>query len=88
MTSYFSGCSRALLCNVDNAGILHVKQVSHDHCIGNSMENNRLISLGIPLEKLVHSKVLGDSHCTRTIGDHNLKYNIQSFDLYVLYIFI
>ena len=68
---FTSGCSRALICKLDEARVLRVAQLTVDHNLSNSEELERLTSLGLSVDML--SGKLGHNEYTRTMGDCSLK---------------
>ena len=46
------GCCRALLCKVGEGGVLRVTQLSVDHDLNNQTELQRLLQLGLDVEKI------------------------------------
>ena len=48
-----AGCSRALLCRVDEQGQLRVQQLTTDHDLQNEAEVERLRRLGVNIEHVL-----------------------------------
>ena len=51
-----AGCSRALLCRVDEQGQLRVQQLTTDHDLQNEAEVERLRRLGVNIEHVLEVK--------------------------------
>ena len=69
----FSGCSRALLCQKDNQGILRVAQLSIDHDLDNEEELQRLEMLGADVQVMRDQGRVGNFRYTRALGDLDIK---------------
>ena len=74
------GVCRALLCKTDSDGVLRVHQVFVDHDLNNPEELERLQDLGIDVEKLRVTGVLGNHTYTRTLGDYYIKIGYKDID--------
>ncbi|KAK7111479.1 TGF-beta-activated kinase 1 and MAP3K7-binding protein 1-like [Littorina saxatilis] len=74
------GDSRALLVKTAQDGVLTVMQLSNDHTIDDTVEQERLASLGLDVEKLKTLKTIGNSNCTRCIGDYHVKGGYRDID--------
>lgn len=61
-------------------GVLTVMQLSDDHTLDNPQEQCRLSALGLDVEKLKTAKKIGNSSCTRCIGDYHVKGGYRDID--------
>ncbi|EDV27983.1 uncharacterized protein TRIADDRAFT_21120, partial [Trichoplax adhaerens] len=75
------GDARALLCYRTEGSDFEVQQLSIDHTVSNKDEASRLRSLGIDINRLTSSGVLGSHNNTRTIGDYYLKGGYKESDI-------
>ncbi|XP_076459304.1 TGF-beta-activated kinase 1 and MAP3K7-binding protein 1-like isoform X2 [Babylonia areolata] len=74
------GDTRALLVKTGQDGVLTVMQLSNDHTLDDPMEHERLSGLGLDVEKLRTAKKIGNSTCTRCIGDYHVKGGYRDID--------
>ena len=75
-----SGCSRALLCRLDDQGQLLVKQVTTDHDLRNEAELDRLRQAGVDVDHVCKVGKVGSIQYTRTIGDRREKVEFKDID--------
>ena len=80
-----SGDTRALLVKTGQDGVLTVTQLSDDHTLDDPQEQRRLSALGLDVEKLKTAQKIGNSSCTRCIGDYHVKGGYRDID-YLRYI--
>ncbi|KAL8600895.1 hypothetical protein ACOMHN_045032 [Nucella lapillus] len=74
------GDTRALLVKTGPDGVLTVTQLSNDHTLDDPVEQERLSGLGLDVEKLHTAKKMGNSTCTRCIGDYHVKGGYRDID--------
>ncbi|CAG5135814.1 unnamed protein product, partial [Candidula unifasciata] len=67
------GDTRAILCKTGPDGVLRVIQLSYDHTISDPGEQARLQQLGLDINTLKVLRKVGNSDCTRCIGDYHMK---------------
>uniref|UniRef100_A0A0B6ZFE9 TGF-beta-activated kinase 1 and MAP3K7-binding protein 1 n=1 Tax=Arion vulgaris TaxID=1028688 RepID=A0A0B6ZFE9_9EUPU len=67
------GDTRAFLCKTGADGVLRVIQLSYDHTISDPGEQTRLQQLGLDINTLKVLRKVGNSDCTRCIGDYHMK---------------
>lgn len=60
-------------------GVLVVTQLSNDHTLEDPLEQDRLLRLGLDVDKLKNAKI-GNSTCTRCIGDYHVKGGYKDID--------
>lgn len=75
-----AGDTRALLVTTEPDGVLKVRQLSDDHTLNDRVEQARLTALGLDVEKLRTAKLIGNSSCTRCIGDYHVKGGYRDID--------
>lgn len=74
------GDTRALLVSSGTDGVLQVEQLSNDHTLDDPLEQDRLLRLGLDVEKLRTAQKIGNSTCTRCIGDYHVKGGYRDID--------
>ncbi|KAK7507282.1 hypothetical protein BaRGS_00001217 [Batillaria attramentaria] len=74
------GDTRALLVKMAQDGRLTVMQLSNDHTIADPSEQARLSALGLDVDKLRTANKIGNSNCTRCIGDYHVKGGYRDID--------
>lgn len=62
-------------------GQVNVSQLSDDHNVFNPGEQERLHSLGLNIDTLLHHKRLGPFQVTRSIGDYSIKGGYGEIDV-------
>uniref|UniRef100_UPI00358FA52A TGF-beta-activated kinase 1 and MAP3K7-binding protein 1 isoform X2 n=1 Tax=Myxine glutinosa TaxID=7769 RepID=UPI00358FA52A len=67
------GTNRALLCRMTSGDGLDIVQLNSDHHMQNEAELQRLVQLGLDIEKVKEEGALGQIDCTRRIGDYKIK---------------
>ncbi|KAI8794260.1 TGF-beta-activated kinase 1 and MAP3K7-binding protein 1 isoform X1 [Biomphalaria glabrata] len=75
------GDTRAFLCKTDTDGVLRVIQLSYDHTIADPGEQTRLQQVGLDIDKLKLLRRVGNSDCTRCIGDYHVKGGYKDIDV-------
>ncbi|CAL1527051.1 unnamed protein product [Lymnaea stagnalis] len=75
------GDTRAFLCKTDPEGVLRVIQLSYDHTIADLGEQTRLQQVGLDITKLKLWRRVGNSDCTRCIGDYHVKGGYKDIDV-------
>ncbi|KAH9504077.1 PHOsphatase [Bulinus truncatus] len=75
------GDTRAFLCKTDTDGVLRVIQLSYDHTIADPGEQTRLQQAGLDINKLKLLRRVGNSDCTRCIGDYHVKGGYKDIDV-------
>lgn len=75
------GDTRVLLVQTDPGDIMSVRQLTVDHTIDSTNEQDRLANLGLDVQKLYQTRKIGTSDCTRRIGDFNTKGGYKDIDI-------
>lgn len=75
------GDTRALLVQTDPNGMMSVCQLTVDHTIESEQEQQRLATLGLDVQKLYQRRKIGNSDCTRRIGDFSTKGGYKDIDI-------
>ena len=65
----------------DKNGIMNVSQLTVDHTIDSEEEQRRLAGLGLDMDKLIQTRKIGTSDCTRCIGDFHTKGGYKDIDI-------
>ena len=74
------GNSRALLVRSEMNGNLTVAQLTVDHSFDDPGEIHRLTKLGMDVDNLRHAGQIGNTTCTRCIGDCSIKGGYRDID--------
>jgi len=75
------GDSRAFLCKFGPERVLHLIQLSYDHTICDPGEIARLQQAGVDVNKFKILRQVGNSDCTRCIGDYHVKGGYKDIDI-------
>ncbi|XP_005094474.1 TGF-beta-activated kinase 1 and MAP3K7-binding protein 1 isoform X2 [Aplysia californica] len=75
------GDTRAFLCKTGPDGVLRLIQLSYDHTIADPGEQARLHQAGVDINKLKILRRVGNSDCTRCIGDYHVKGGYKDIDI-------
>ena len=76
-----TGDSRAFLCKFGPERVLHLIQLSYDHTICDPGEIARLQQAGVDVNKFKILRQVGNSDCTRCIGDYHVKGGYKDIDI-------
>ena len=70
---FLEGCCSAVLCKQNDQGDYQCQPLSVNHDLSNPQELQRLIKLGLDVEKLRQIGKIGRFNYTRTLGDYYVK---------------